>query len=154
MHSFQLGSSNSCSYLLPSPWGRRKSDTTKRPRVQWATASVGVGADPLGPVLSAWYCASLKEALLTRNALLRTPTGQAALLVKNLPARTGDTRDPGSIPGLGRFPRRRKRPPTPVFLPGEAHGQRSPVGYGPWGREESDTAEQLEHVVCTHGHTR
>ena len=33
--------------------------------------------------------------------------------------------DLGSIPGLGRFPRRREWLPTPVFLPGEFHGQRS-----------------------------
>ena len=31
----------------------------------------------------------------------------------------------GSIAGLGRFPRRREWLPTPVFLPGEFHGQRS-----------------------------
>ena len=30
--------------------------------------------------------------------------------------------DPGSIPGLGRFPWRRERLPTPVFWPGEFHG--------------------------------
>ena len=34
----------------------------------------------------------------------------------------------GSIPGSGRFPWRRKWQPPPVFLPGESHGQRSPVG--------------------------
>ena len=28
---------------------------------------------------------------------------------------------------------------TPVFLPGEFHGQRSLAGYSPWGRKESDT---------------
>ena len=33
--------------------------------------------------------------------------------------------------------------PTPVFLPGEAHGQRSLVGCSPWGREELDTTELL-----------
>ena len=33
--------------------------------------------------------------------------------------------------------------PTPVFLPGEFHGQRSVVGYSPWGRKEWDTTEQL-----------
>ena len=33
--------------------------------------------------------------------------------------------------------------PTPVFLPGESHGQRSLVGYSPWGRKESDTTERL-----------
>jgi len=41
--------------------------------------------------------------------------------------------DPGSIPGLGRSPWRRKWQPTPVFLPGKFHGQRSLVGYKPWG---------------------
>ena len=33
--------------------------------------------------------------------------------------------------------------PTPVLLPGKPHGQRSLVGYGPQGREELDTTEQL-----------
>ena len=36
--------------------------------------------------------------------------------------------------------------PTPVFLPGEPHGQRSLAGYSPWGHEESDTTEQLTHI--------
>ena len=31
--------------------------------------------------------------------------------------------------------------PTPVFLPGESQGQRSLVGYSPWGHIESDTTE-------------
>ena len=38
---------------------------------------------------------------------------------------------------------RRRWHPTPVLLPGKSHGQRSPVGYSPGGREESDTTEQL-----------
>jgi len=38
---------------------------------------------------------------------------------------------------------RRKCLPTPVFLPGEPHGQRSLVGYSPWGCKESDTTERL-----------
>ena len=41
--------------------------------------------------------------------------------------------DPGSIPGLGRFPWRREWQSAPVFLPGEFHGQRSLVGYSPPG---------------------
>ena len=32
---------------------------------------------------------------------------------------------------------------TPVFLPGESHGQRSLAGYSPWGCIESDMTEQL-----------
>ena len=34
-----------------------------------------------------------------------------------------------------------KEIPTPVFLPGEFHGQRSLVGYSPWCHKESDTTE-------------
>ena len=51
--------------------------------------------------------------------------------------------DVGSIPGLGRPPWRRAWQPTPVFLSGESQGQRSLVGYSPWGHKESDAAEQL-----------
>ena len=38
---------------------------------------------------------------------------------------------------------------TPVFLPGESHGQRSLVGYRPWGHKESDATERLTHVTPT-----
>ena len=40
--------------------------------------------------------------------------------------------DVGSSPGSGRFPWRRKWQLTPIFLPGESHGQRSLAGYSPW----------------------
>ena len=36
--------------------------------------------------------------------------------------------------------------PTPVFLPGESHGQRSLGDYNPWDLKESDTTEQLKHI--------
>ena len=45
--------------------------------------------------------------------------------------------------GLNLKARRRQWHPTPVLLPGRSHGQRSLVGCSPWGREESDTTEQL-----------
>ena len=45
-------------------------------------------------------------------------------------------------PWSGKMPWRRKWPPTPVFLPGKSHGQRSLVGYSPRGHRESDTTEQ------------
>ena len=38
---------------------------------------------------------------------------------------------------------------TPVFSPGEFHGQRSLVGYNPWGHKESDTTERL-HFTSLH----
>ena len=50
--------------------------------------------------------------------------------------------DPCLIPGSGRFPGEEWLP-TAVFLPGESHGQRSLVGYNPWGCKESDTTERL-----------
>ena len=36
---------------------------------------------------------------------------------------------------------RKKWQPTPVFLPGESHSQRSLAGYSPWGRQELDMTE-------------
>ena len=42
--------------------------------------------------------------------------------------------------------------PTPIFLPGESHGQRRPAGSSPWGRKESDRTERLTlspaFIVC------
>ena len=37
--------------------------------------------------------------------------------------------------------------PTPVFLPGKFHGQRSLVDYSPWGGKESD---MTEHIINNH----
>ena len=48
--------------------------------------------------------------------------------------------DPGSIPGTGRSPREGNQP-TPIFLPGESHGQRSLKGYSPWGHKQLDMTE-------------
>ena len=50
--------------------------------------------------------------------------------------------DPDSIPGLEQL--------TPVFLPGETHGQKSLANYSPWGHKMPNTAEWLTH---THTHT-
>ena len=48
-------------------------------------------------------------------------------------------RRPRFNPWVRKIPWRRAWQPTPVFLPGESHGQRSLVGYSPWDRRESDT---------------
>ena len=68
---------------------------------------------------------------------LTSGLSSVALVVKNPPANAGDVRDTGLIPGLGNSPWRRKRQPTPVFLPEESHGQRSLVGYSSWGHKEA-----------------
>ena len=41
---------------------------------------------------------------------------------------------------------------SPVFLPGESHGQKSLVGYSPWGCKESGATEVTERA-CAHTHT-
>ena len=46
-------------------------------------------------------------------------------------------------PWVGKIPSGREWQPTPVFLPGEFHGQRSLAGYGSWGCKELDTTERL-----------
>ena len=54
-------------------------------------------------------------------------------MVKNLPAMQET---------WVQIPWRRACQPTPVFSPGESHGQRSLVGYSPWGGKELDTTER------------
>ena len=71
-------------------------------------------------------------------------------MVKNLPANAEDVRDTGLTPGLIYFrkiPWSRKWQPTPVFLPGKCHGQRSLVGYSPWDHKEPDMAERLSTQI-------
>ena len=52
-----------------------------------------------------------------------------------------DAGGPGLIPGSGRAPGEGNGKPTPVFLPGEFHGQRFLVGYCPLGHKELDISE-------------
>ena len=57
--------------------------------------------------------------------------------------------DPGSLSGWGRAPGKGNGYPTPVLLPGEFHGQRSLVGFSPWGHKEVDVTEQLTLSLST-----
>ena len=60
-------------------------------------------------------------------------------------------RRPGSNFWVGKIPWRRELWNSPVFLPREFHGQRSLVGYIPWGHTE---LEMIEHVYMhTHKHS-
>ena len=56
-------------------------------------------------------------------------------------------RRPEFDPWVRKIPWRREWLSTPVFLPGKSHGQRSLVGYSPWGRKESDTIEWLNNKL-------
>ena len=54
--------------------------------------------------------------------------------VKNPPAHAGDVKD-GLNPWARKFPWSRAWQPTPIFLPGESHGQRGLAGYSPAGHK-------------------
>ena len=71
--------------------------------------------------------------------LVKSKASLVAHMVKNLPAMWKTEFDPW----VGKIPWRRKWQPTPVFCPGKSHGQRSLVGYSPWGPKESDMTERL-----------
>jgi len=63
-------------------------------------------------------------------------------VVKNPVANAGEARDVGSILGSGRSPGGGHG--NPYSCPsGEFHGQRSLVGFSPWGHKELDTTERL-----------
>ena len=71
-------------------------------------------------------------------------------VVKNLPAGAGDKGSIlglGSILGWGRFPWRRKWQPTPVFLSGKSHGQRSLVCYSSWSHKSPTRLTQQTNAI-------
>ena len=60
-------------------------------------------------------------------------------MVKNLPATSGDATDAGSISGSGRAPGEGNGNPLQYSCLEKSHGQRSLVGYSPWGCKELET---------------
>ena len=75
-------------------------------------------------------------------------------MVKNLPVNAGNRRDMGSVPGwddslekeMATYSSSHWSQP---LLPGKSHGQRSLVGYSPWGCKESHMTERLntQHTI-------
>ena len=55
----------------------------------------------------------------------------------------------GFYPWVGKILWRRKRQPTPIFLPEKSQGQRSLAVYSPWSCKESDMTEQLNSHTIT-----
>ena len=75
---------------------------------------------------------------------------QVALVVKNWGTNAGRYKRCWFDPWVRKTPWRRAWQPTPVFLPGESHGQGSLVGYSPpWGCKESDVTEATQHTAHT-----
>ena len=65
-----------------------------------------------------------------------------AQLVKNLPA----SRRPRFYFWVRKIPWRKAWQPSPVFLPGESHGQRNQAGYSPWGHRVEHNNDQAQHT--------
>ena len=97
-----------------SSWGCKELDMTKR--LNWTYYIV---------VVFAIHRHDFSWDLLTLEA------SQVAPVVKNLPAKVENIRDTGFDPWVEKIPWRWAWQPTPVFLPGESHGQRSLVAYSP-----------------------
>ena len=96
---------------------------------------------------------NLKASILWHSAFFTVQFSHSwaslvAQLVKNPPAMR-ETRFQSMI---RKIPLRRERLPIPVFLPGKFHGQRSLVGYSPWGCKELDMTERLSLHFTSHIH--
>ena len=71
--------------------------------------------------------------LLFKHTCTQNEASQGALVVKEPTCQCWRYKSCGFYPWIGKIPWRRAWQPTPVFLPGESHGQRSLVGYSPLG---------------------
>ena len=83
------------------------------------------------------HVAGVREPMAELGSSRKLGASLEAQAAKNLPAMWR----PGSNPWVRKMPWSREWLPTPVFLPGEFHGQRSLVGYSQWGHKESDLTE-------------
>ena len=82
------------------------------------------------------------EKFLIRTMYLIQWASQWVLVVKKEPTCQCRRHSTGRFnPWVWMIPWRRAWQPTPVFLPGKFHGQRSLVGYSRWGGKESDMTE-------------
>ena len=75
-------------------------------------------------------CACLYVSMNIENLLEKMSTVQ--LIFFSFWSERVEWRKDGFDPWVGKIPWRREWQPTPVFLPGKSHGQRSLVGYSPW----------------------
>ena len=114
-----------------SPWGRKESDRPEQLRLSLFT---GHGAGWLD-------CREEgnEEMMSEARGGVNLVVSLMAHAIKKLSAMY--TGSPTFDPWFRKIPWRRAWQPTPLFLPGEFHGQKSLAGCSPWGRKEWNTAE-------------
>ena len=84
------------------------------------------------------FSGSNRSLLLTLTTLLKGIKGfPGGASGKESACQCRRHKRPGFHPWVGKIALRRKWQPTPVFLSGEFQGQRSLIGYRPWGRKAS-----------------
>ena len=77
----------------------------------------------------------------------RSWASQVALVIKEPTCQCRRRKRRRFGPWVRKIPWRRARQPTPVFLPGESHGQRSLAGHSRWGCKAGQNCSKLAHVV-------
>ena len=93
-----------------------------------------------------WHSRKNKSPAENWGRICSSEASLVVQIVKNLPAMWETW-----VWSLGwEIPGRRVWQPTPLFLPGEFHGQRSLVGYSPWGCKESDMTERPTPIHTVH----
>ena len=140
------------SSLLTFPFRKLKNATTSQGHQGLPCHSIQRTLSDL--ILTLKACDTAHHSLLETCPLVsRTPESPAFLplilgmvflggsALKNPSDNEGDM---GLIPESGRSPGGWQ--PTPVFLPGKSHGQRSLVGYSPWGHK------RVRHDLVTKHH--
>ena len=91
-----------------------------------------------------YWCSWLSSAYYI--GINNTGASQVLLVVKNPLVNAGRCKRRRFDPWVRKIPWRRAWQPTPVFLPGEPHRQRSLAGYSPWGYKESDMTEATQLI--------
>ena len=138
-------------------WGSKELDTTERLHFHFSLSCIGEGnGNPLQCSClenprdgGAWWTA-VYGVTQSRTGLQRLSSSSSrgfpgGTVVKNLPANAGDQET--WVQSLSQEDTLEyEMEPTPVFLPGKFHGQRSLEGYSPWGgkrvRQGLETKQQ------------
>ena len=126
-------------YFSPIFTGRNTGTKVRRPPYHWA---------PLEPLTLRLVHTDLPAIFQLRSgfSIIRLPR---SLSGKESPCQRRRRKRRSFHSRVGKIPERRNWQPTPVFLPGESHEQRSLAGYSPWGRRESGTAARPHSRVAS-----
>ena len=121
-----------------SPWGHEESDTTERLYFHFSLSCIGEGnGNPLqcscleNPRDGGAWQAAVYGVARNRTRLKRLSSSSSSRASQRAVKNLAECRRRGLYPWVRKIPWRSTWQPTPVFLPGEFHGQKILVGYRP-----------------------